>query len=338
MKLSLFPYQLEFKYPFRIAHGIRTHTDVVYVKLEHEGFICWGEASLPPYLKETQQSVITFLQNFEKAVSSNNINDWIEKLKSEKNNMPAKAALDMTLWQLRAQLENKSIGQLLNIEETNNTHANCFYTIGACEKNEMAIKIKDGLSYSFELFKLKLKGTKEDYNIVNDFVSFCDKPFGVDMNCAYTDVTEAADFIDFVKAKGAFVIEQPMAKQMLVETKVLKEKTKTVLYADESCQRLNDLEKAAECFGGVNIKLMKCGGITEAHQMLLRAKELGFKTLIGCMSESSVGCTAAAQLAPLADWLDLDGPYLISNNPFKGIKIKEGKLALYPLQQIQNLT
>ena len=105
------------------------------------------------------------------------------------------------------------------------------------------------------------------------------------------------------------------------------------LYADESCQRLSDIEKLKDGFDGINIKLMKCGGITEAHQMILKARELDMKVLIGCMSESSVGCTAAAYLTPLADFADLDGPYLIANDPFEGMKIRDGRIQLNPLLQ-----
>ena len=114
MKLSLYPYQLRFKYPFKIAHGLRGFTDVVFVKLEHDGLVSWGEAALPPYLPETQKSVIAFLSDFEKSIASGSIYDWFEKLSGGgTSNMAARASLDMALWDLRAQMENTTIGHLL---------------------------------------------------------------------------------------------------------------------------------------------------------------------------------------------------------------------------------
>ncbi|MBS1646010.1 MAG: hypothetical protein JST67_01580 [Bacteroidetes bacterium] len=329
--MSWFPYQLQFKFPFKIAHGTRTHTPVVYVKVEHEGLVGWGEASLPPYLKETQQSVITFLEKFNKDVSSRKLEEWIEKLLHEKSNMPAKAALDMALWQIKARIMQKSIRQLLNVEEKVVLQPNSFYTISSGTKREMQEKIAEGLRYRFELFKLKLTGTEYDYTTVHDFTSLCNKGFGVDMNGAYHSEEEAIRFIRFVKEKGALVIEQPMGKTQGTETLNVRKKTQSLMYADESCQGIEDMELVAENFGGVNIKLMKCGGLTAAYQMLQKAQELGVKTLIGCMSESSVGCWAAGQLAPLAHWLDLDGPYLIDNDPFVGIQVEKGNLMLQHL-------
>ncbi len=336
MQLSLYPFQLQYKFPFRIAHGMRTHTDIVYVKLEHEGHVAWGEAALPPYLPETQRSVIEFLNNFQQSFSFNSVEDWFDKLKGERHNMAAKAALDMALWQLKASRQNTTIRQLLGIENSAPDKPNCFYTIGLGTAEEMKIKIEDGLQNGFKLFKLKLSGAESDSKVIENFISLRpDDDFAVDMNSGYTNAGDAAIFIEYLHTKKCKIIEQPMNKSMLNEMKTLKAQFPSLLYADESCQGLNDLEKIKDGFDGVNIKLMKCGGITEAYQIILKARECGLKTLIGCMSESSVGCTAAAHLAPLVDWVDLDGPYLISNDPFKGMQVKEGSLNLNPVQQVK---
>lgn len=332
MKLSLYPYQLQFKFPFRIAHGVRTHTAVVYVKLEHEGFTAWGEATLPPYLPETQKSVSEFLLEFSKHISSTSIDDWFERLNPVQTNLSAKAALDMALWNLKARLENKPIVELLGVGRTNNDFPYGTYTIGVSSYDEMKLKVKEGNKYGFEIFKIKLNGENDEEQIRN-FKKLSNKKFAVDVNQGWNTVEEAIEKILWLKEEGCILVEQPLKKDWLDEMKLLKQKSPLPLYADESCQRLSDLEKLKDCFDGVNIKLMKCGGITEAHQMILKAREFDMKVLIGCMSESSVGCTAAAQLTPLADYADLDGPYLISNDPFEGMKIKDGRIQLNPLKE-----
>src|SRR4051812_11295957 len=150
MKLFLYPYHLQFKFPFRIAHGERTGTEVIYVKVEHEGLTAWGEATLPPYLPETQKSVSDFLLAFEKSLSGASIDNWFEKLRSVQTDLSAKAALDMALWSLKAQMENKSIGELLGIS---GFFPEGFYTVGVCSKEEMKQRVDYALQQGFEKFK-----------------------------------------------------------------------------------------------------------------------------------------------------------------------------------------
>lgn len=335
MKLSLYPYQLQFKYPFRIAHGMRTHTDVVYVKLEHEGHTAWGEATLPPYLPETQKTVLQFLNDFTKVVSgTNDINYWFEELNKVEDNLSAKAALDIALWDLNAQLQGKTIGELAAV--TGGEFPLGTYTIGVCPKPEIAIKIEEALYSGFELFKLKLNGM-DDEQMLRDFKSLTIKPFAVDVNQGWTDAHEAQKKLAWLALEGCLLAEQPLPKTSNALMPVIKSSSPLPLYADESCQRLADIEPLREGFDGINIKLMKCGGITEALQMIKKARDLEMKILIGCMSESSVGCTAAAHLTPLADYADLDGPYLIANDPFTGIKIKQGHVQVNGLVKVKEV-
>ena len=328
MKLSLIPYKLEFRYPFRIAHGMRTHTDVVYIKLEHDGYTAWGEATLPPYLPETQQSVISFLTDFSKSVSGNSVDEWFDKLSKESENLSAKAALDMALWSLKSQLQNKSIEEILGIKST--VFPLATYTIGVCSLPEMKLKIDEAIGYGFEMFKIKLNG-ETDEEMIDNFISICEKPYAVDVNQGWKDANMLIRKMKWLKERGCVLIEQPLRKSFLLPISEVKGSDYLPVYADESCQRLGDIEKLRDSFDGVNIKLMKCGGITEAYQMILKARELDMKVLIGCMSESSVGCSAASHLTPLADYADLDGPYLISNNPFDGIQVVNGRVQVHPV-------
>lgn len=332
MRISLIPYQLQFKYPFKIAHGVRTHTDVVYVKLEHEGLIAWGEATLPPYLPETQKSVIDFLNAFTKPLLHSPIEDWIAVLACVNDNLSAKAALDIALWDMRAQMAGKTIGELLGIEPKQ--YPLSTYTIGVGTAEETKQKVAYALSEGFELFKLKLNGDNDEQKVL-DFVVCTDMPFAVDMNQGWSDTTQLLDFLNsFLPQHDCILAEQPLYKDALKEMKFMKGISALPLYADESCQRVGDIEKLRDAFDGINIKLMKCGGITEAIQMIAKARELDMKILIGCMSESSAGCTAAAYLTPLADYADLDGPYLIANDPFTGVRVKEGRVNLKSTQLV----
>lgn len=307
---------------------MRTHTAVVYVKLEHDGFVGWGEATLPPYLPETQSTVTEFLLAFNEANPFQSINDWFDKLMPVQTNLSAKAALDMALWDLKSHKENKTISELLGIEKSDFPLGT--YTIGVSSFDEMKMKVEEGIKAGFEIFKVKLDG-ENDKDVIDNLRKLSNKSFAVDVNQGWKSVDEAMEKIEFLKEKGCLFIEQPLLKDRLDEMKILKQHSVLPLYADESCQQLRDIKILKDCFDGINIKLMKCGGITEAYQMILKAREFDMQVLIGCMSESSVGCTAAAHLSGLADYADLDGPYLISNNPFEGMKVVEGRISVRPL-------
>jgi L-alanine-DL-glutamate epimerase-like enolase superfamily enzyme len=138
--------------------------------------------------------------------------------------------------------------------------------------------------------------------------------------------------ISFLHEQGCLLVEQPLPKDMLSDMTTLKANSSLPLFADESVQRWTDLEAIAAGFHGVNIKLMKCGGLSEGLLMVAKAKDLNLKLLIGCMSESSVGCLVAAPLSLLADYADLDGPFLINNDLFMGMNVTNGRLAPRQLQ------
>ncbi len=329
MLVTCYPYSLQFTHPFRLAHGTRTHTPCVYVKLQSEGLTAWGEATLPPYLPETQQSVIRFVQSFVRKMDGQNPSDWLATLNNTETDMSARAALDMALWSLRAQQERTTVGALVGIEQRHFPLAT--FTLGGGDVEEMKTKIAYAEAQGFQLFKLKLDG-KQDQALVHRFKSLTDTPFAVDVNQGWTSVAVADRMIYFLNEQGCLLVEQPLPKDMLSDMPTLKANSPLPLFADESVQRLTDLEAIAAGFHGVNIKLMKCGGLSEGLLMVAKAKALGLKLLIGCMSESSVGCLVAAPLAPLADYADLDGPFLIANDLFEGMTVVNGRLAPKHLQ------
>lgn len=334
MKLSFYPYQLRFKFPFTISRGTRYITDVVFLRLEHDNHEAWGEAALPPYLSETQATVIDFFKKMELPVIQPSFNpaEIFEEInKKYPGNMAAKAALDMALWELKSKIEGRTIIELLGIKSTQ--FPLCTYTIGICPFEEMKQKVEEANNYGFELFKIKLDG-RNDEEMIGNFKKLCPRPFAVDLNQGWNDILITASKIEWLRKNGCVFVEQPLPKEPIEDMVELKKLSVLPLYADEGCQRLSDIEKLKDAFHGINIKLMKCGGISEGYQMIKKAREFGLKILIGCMSESSVGCTAAAQLTPLADYADLDGPYLVANDPFEGMKVEAGRIAVHPVTQV----
>ena len=288
---------------------------------------------MPPYLPETQQSVIEFLSKLDISgiqIPFNPGEIFRQMDEQYPGNFAAKAALDMALWNLKSQLENKSIGELLGIQPRQ--FPLCTYTLGVSSFDEMKSKVNEAEQYGFELFKIKLNG-RNDIETIENFRKLTHKRFAVDVNQGWESVDEAEELIRAIEHYEPVLIEQPLPVSDSDDMTALMAKFQLPFFADESCQTLQDIEDLPDYFDGVNIKLMKCGGISPAIEMIERANELGLSVLIGCMSESSVGCTAAAHLTPLADYADLDGPYLIANDPFSGMTVEQGRIKLNALTQ-----
>lgn len=327
--LLYYPYRLKFKYPFAIAAGRRDSTPVVYVELEHEGLTGYGEATLPGYLPETQESVIDFLRKldtkqFTGLPEIENSLDYIFSVAPE--NFAAKAAVDMALHDLHGKILNKSCHSLWKLDKNNCPVTT--YTLGIDSPEMILKKLEE--AKDFNLLKVKLDGTN-DKRIIETIRSATNKSVCVDVNQGWKEKESALDMMYWLKEKGVVFVEQPLSKNKLDDSQWLKEKSPLPLIADEAVQTLNDIEKIKDAYHGINIKLMKCGGLREAMKMIKLARKLEMKIMIGCMSESSCGVSAAAQLAPLADWTDLDGPLLITNDPFSGITYHNGKIVLNDL-------
>lgn len=326
MKLSFSTFALQLKYPFGIANNTRTQTPVVFVKIDFENFTGYGEASLPPYLKETQDSVIHFLQKVDLSLFKNPL-DIISILKYiddlAPGNTAAKAALDIALHDLIGKLLQKPWHQLYNanIDKMPETSL----TIGIDRIEVVEQKTKE--ANDFKVLKIKL-GSANDKEIVSAIRGVSNTPISVDINQGWKDKHFALEMIDWLNTQNTLFIEQPMPKEMIDDIAWLKEKSPLPIIADESIQRFSDIDLVKDLYDGINIKLMKCTGMFEAYQMIKYAKELGLKILIGCMNESSCANLAAAQLAPFANWVDLDGPYLINNNPFEDPLLVVGKIRL----------
>jgi L-alanine-DL-glutamate epimerase-like enolase superfamily enzyme len=179
----------------------------------------------------------------------------------------------------------------------------------------------------FNILKVKV-GTASDKEMINTIRSVTDLPIAVDANQGWTDRFQALDMIYWLRDNGIVMVEQPMSVSRIDDLAWLRERSPLPVYGDESVQGLDDVRRAVGVFDGINIKLMKCGGLRNAHKMVDLARGLGLKVMLGCMTETSCAVSAAAQLSPAVDFADLDGNLLISNDLFEGVGLQEGKLVL----------
>lgn len=334
MKLTFAPHTLYFKRPFKIAHGVRSSTPIVLTQIAHDGVIGYGEASMPPYLSETHETVLSFLNKAAVVISKITFPFDMETVLKEidplaPNNTAAKAAVDIALHDLYGKLINKPCWQIFNCDKNKTPYTT--YTLGIDEPEIIKQKIIEGEEY--KIIKVKLNG-ENDRSIIETIRSVTDKPIAVDVNQGWTNKQHALEMIEWLNDKNVLFVEQPLPKNNLDDAAWLFERSPLPLFADESIQRLSDIDKVKDCFHGINIKLMKCTGMFEAHQMIREAKALKLQVLIGCMSETSCAVSAAAQLSPLVDHADLDGPLLIKNNFFDGIEFVKGKITLSELPGI----
>ncbi|NDW17674.1 dipeptide epimerase [Dysgonomonas sp. 216] len=333
LKLSFEPYNLQLKHPFIIANYSRTTTPIVLTRLEYDGLVGYGEASLPQYLGETQESVMRFLRKidfsrFANPLQIEEILNYVDKI--EKGNTAAKASVDIALHDLTGKMIDKPWHSIWGLDKTKTPFTT--FTIGM-DVDEMVRQKTEEVAEKFKILKVKLGG-ENDKRMVEVIRSVTNLPLVVDANQGWQDRSEALDMINWLSEKGVVMIEQPMNKDNLDDNAWITQNSPLPVFADESVQRFSDLERIKGAFSGINVKLMKCTGMHEAKKMLDVAPSLGFKSMLGCMTETSCAISAAAQLSPLVDFADLDGNLLISNDCFDGVKVINGKIELNDLSGV----
>ena len=326
MKFSFRPYTLELKHVFTIATSSRSTTPVMLTQIEYEGMIGYGEASMPPYLGESHETASRFLSKinlsrFNDPFKVEEILEYVDGI--EEGNPAAKASVDIALHDLVGKLVEKPWYKIWGYHK--HLTPNKSFTIGIDTKEVVIKKVKEAAPY--KVLKVKL-GRDNDKEMINTIRSVTDKPLVVDVNQGWVDREFALDMIHWLKEKGITLVEQPMPKTQLDDMAWLTEKSPLPTFADEALQRIPDVIKAYGVYSGINIKLMKCTGLREAHKMVNLAKSLDMEVMIGCMTETSCAISAASQLAPTAEWTDLDGNLLIGNDPFEGTLIVDGKVTL----------
>jgi len=335
MKLTYRPYELQLRHVFTIANSSRTTTPVVLTEIEYDGITGYGEASMPPYLGETQASVIEFLKkvNLEQFSSPFELEDiltYIDKI--AENNTAAKASVDIALHDLTGKIMGQPWHKIWGLDAAK--APSTMFTIGIDTPEIVKQKTREDAPL-YNILKVKL-GRKEDEDkeMIEAIRTVTDKPIAVDANQGWPDKNYALDMIYWLKEKGIVMIEQPMSKHLLDDAAWITERSPLPVFADESFQRLTDVLRMKGAFHGVNIKLMKCTGMREAWKILTTARAANMKVMVGCMTETSCAVSAASQLSPAVDWADLDGNLLIGNDVFKGTTVVNGKLTLNKLPGI----
>jgi L-alanine-DL-glutamate epimerase-like enolase superfamily enzyme len=328
MILSYKPFILEYKHPFGVSSNTRTSTTSVFVKIEHNGKIGYGEACLPVYLGETVEGTLAFFEIAKPVLAKNTDHFSPQEIRQEidslsKGNNAAKAAIDIALNDLLGKLAEKPFYDLMGLGKSDAMPTS--FTIGIDEEQKIEQKIKEASEFSV----LKIKaGTKDDKALINIIRKYTDKQLYVDINQGWTDKQMVLDMIFWMNEKNVILVEQPMPVAMIDEMAWVTGQSPIPTIADESVKRLKDLENLKGSFSGINIKLMKSTGLTEAIEMARYAKQNNLKVLLGCMAESSCATSAMAQLMQLADYIDLDAPNLLKNDPFKGVTYKNGNVYL----------
>lgn len=320
------PYELHLKHVFTLASGSRSTTPVMLTELEFENVIGYGEASMPPYLGESHGTAGLFLSKinmnqFDNPFLMEDILSYVEQVAP--GNYAAKASVDIALHDLVGKLMKQPWYKIwgLNPDKTPDTS----FTIGIDKPDVVKTKVREAEPY--RILKVKL-GQGNDKEMIETVRSQTDKPICVDINQGWTDKAMALDMSHWLKDKGVVFIEQPMPKASRDEIAWLTQNSPLPIIADESIQTIGDFKQVQDVYSGINVKLMKCGGLRSAYVMIKMARALGMKVMIGCMTETSCAVSAAAQLSPLVDWADLDGNLLIDNDLFEGVTVRNGKIIL----------
>jgi L-alanine-DL-glutamate epimerase-like enolase superfamily enzyme len=332
MKLSFRPYELQLKHAFTLATSSRNTTPVMLVELEHEGLVGYGEASMPPYLGESHETVAKFLTKVDLSVFNDpfrmdDILDYIDGI--ETGNRAAKACVDIALHDLVGKIMGQPWYKIWGLTPENTPYTS--FTIGIDTREVIVEKTKEAAD--FKILKVKM-GRDNDKELVEAIRSVTDVPLCVDVNQGWTDKYHALDMIHWLKEKGIVFVEQPMPKEQIEDMAWLTANSPLPTIADEAFQRIHDIPKFKDVYTGINIKLMKSTGMREAKKMIDVARALDMKVMIGCMTETSCAVSAASQLSPLCEWADLDGNLLIINDIFEGVKVVEGKVILNDLPGI----
>lgn len=328
MQLTFRAFDAQMRHVFTIANSSRTTTPIVLTEITYDGYTGYGEAAMPPYLGETQASVIEFLKRvdlsrFSSPFEIQDIMNYVDAISI--NNTAAKAAVDIALHDLVGKIMGQPWWKIWGFNPA--TTPNTSFTVGL--DTEEVVKEKTREASPYKVIKVKLgRDEKTDKMMVNTIRSVTNTMICVDANQGWKDKHYALDMIHWLNERNVNMIEQPMSKYLLDETAWLTENSPLPIIADEACQRLVDIPKLKGAYSGINIKLMKCTGLREAREMVSLAKALHMRLMIGCMTETSCAISAAAQIAPETEWADLDGNLLISNDCFKGMQIVDGKITL----------
>ena len=333
LKLSFYPYELQLRHTFTVSSYSRKTTPGVQVCIEYEGVTGYGEASMPPYLGQSVETVTAFLskvnlEQFKDPFQMETILAYIDSLSP--GDGAAKAAIDIALHDLTGKLIGLPWWRIWGLDAAKAPDTT--FTIGIDTPEVVREKTRE-CADRFNILKVKV-GLDNDKEMISTIREITDLPLAVDANQGWKDKEKALDEIFWLYENGVVMVEQPMAKEWMDDNAWITERSPIPVFADEAIQRLADIPSIKGAYHGINIKLMKCTGMREAWKMVNYARAEGMKVMVGCMTETSCAVSAAAQLSPAVDFADLDGNLLITNDLYKGMEVVNGRVTLSDLPGI----
>ena len=321
LRLSHRVFDLPLAHAFTISRYTVNIQKTVIVQITDGDVTGYGEATANPYYDSTVQKMAASIARVAPVVEQSELihpSELWQKIEPPlRDDYFALCAIDVAYWDFYARKHQKPLRAFFS---ASNEAPITSYTIGLASIEQMRRKI---LEMPWPLYKIKL-GTRHDLEIVKSLREITDSIFRVDANAAWT-AEQTIRMSHELAALDVEFIEQPLPHACLLEMKKVRSESALALIADESCQGQEDVSRCRD-FHGINIKLMKCGGITPALKMIDQARALGLKVMAGCMTESSVGISALCQLAPMLDFLDADGALLLAKDIARGVTFHGGKI------------
>ncbi|MCB1043863.1 MAG: dipeptide epimerase [Acidobacteria bacterium] len=317
--------RLDLKHRFTIANRSSDFRENIVVRYVNGSETYYGLAAPNPRYDESVETAISAIEILTQSAQLNQepVTIWPLLNQAIRGQYAAKASIDMALYDAWGKRTNQPVWKLLRVPEPHGMPL-CM-TIGIDSAERVKQKVLD--AHEFPILKVKLGGSN-DREMIESIRSVTSKPLRVDANEGWRNREDAIREIEWLASRNTVFVEQPMPSDQLDDVIWLKQRSPLPLVADESLDHRASLPDLAQAYDGINIKLMKCGGITPALSLMGQARTLGLRIMLGCMVESSIGIAAAAQIAPLVDDLDLDGNLLIVNDPFRGCDVVDGHIYL----------
>lgn len=321
MQVKVFQFDLPLRHTFRISHESRTVQPTMIVRLrDDQGNEGYGEATVTTYYGVSMEGMLTAMERVRPWLETYEFTEPAFFYAELEQRLPhdsfVRCALDMAANDLWARRSGKPLYAMWGLDPTQAPTTS--YTIGMAPIEEMVAKMQDK---PWPLYKVKL-GTDHDLEIMRRLRAHTDAIFRVDANTAWT-AQQTITYAHELKSLGVEFIEQPQPADAWADHLTAHEESVLPIIADESCHVEADVARCANHFTGINIKLVKCGGLTPARRMIQHARELGLKVMMGCMTESSVGISAIAHIAPMLDYVDMDGALLLAKDPASGVLIDD---------------
>jgi len=316
------PLDLKLRHTFRIARGAADARRNVLVEVEEDGRVGRGEAAPIRRYHEDPESAAAALDVMAGRLTDTKPFAQAAARAAVEGQRSAEAAVDMALHDLAGLRLGVPLYELLGLDPRG--AAETSFTIGLAEPELVVRKVREAAGYP--ILKVKM-GSDDDREVLKAVRDTTTSRIRVDANEGWTP-QEALDRLEWLARLGVELVEQPLPADRIEDTRALRRRSPLPFYADESVHCARDIPRLAGAFDGINIKLMKCGGLGEALRMIAVARALGMKVMLGCMIESSLGITAAAHLSPLVDTADLDGNLLVENDPFVGATVQAGRIVL----------